>query len=354
MYALLVLLADWALFSRFLALPPGRLLVRLILIVMLTMMVAQVGSLVQFLYGDWLFISSWGTRDLFLATTLIKLPFAWVALPRMEFTKFFSLATLGNLAALLIFTPLLWLYPAIVGVHPDTLRDLERQAIDGGFEIRAAIEKFRINHGGQVPAYVFGGDDASWRGMSHRDRLLQEGLLEAYPRNPLHLHRAYMPGRQRWTLPGLFLGQKEKAFETLRTQWLPRVRHSSEPRFGLQGIRMGNQLSDPRVPVSLLPQALAPDQPVPLPGSFLYRAFDLNDDGQVESYVLMVFGAEGSSGLDVFRRSATDGDLALIGPTGSSPDQYQIATDGVPDGVIWVTYGGLLSIPGQSWGFDRP
>lgn len=337
-YALLTLLVDCVLFARFLDMPRPRLFVRLALITVLSLLVALVGSLIQFLYGDWLFIHSWGTRDLFLATTAIRLPFAFVALPRMEFPKFFSLVTLGNFIGTVLFTLLIWQMPAVIGLGPQTMRELETAAIANGSEIRAAIEKFRINHNGEVPAYLYGGDAVSWRGIVYGpDRLLQEGLLEQYPRNPLHLHRAYMPGRQVWTLPGLFLGTKTPEFTRVRDAWLPVIRREGEPRFGVQGVRMGNLVQhDGGADAYLRRTALPEGVEVPLPGGFLYQSFE-DGNGKPAGYVLAVVGAETTAGLDI----GTEYLFAL--PTPPTWSAWETKRDGIPDQVLWVTYGGFLA-----------
>jgi|GEM_PF-4849631 len=360
-FALITLAVDCVLFASTLDMPKPRLFVRLALITVLSLLVALVGSLIQFLYGDWLFINSWGTRDLFLVTTAIKLPFAFVALPRMEFPKFFSLVTLGNFIGTVLFTVLIWQMPWVIGLGPGTMRELEEDAIGNGHQIRAAIEKFRINHDGEVPAYLYGGDAVSWKGMPYSDRLLQEGLLEQYPRNPLHLHRAYMPGRQVWTLPGLFLGTKTPEFTKVRDAWLPVVRAKSEPRFGLQGVRMGNILADPVISMSALPiDAFNEERSLPLPGGFIYRASDTDQNGKPDSYILAVYGAETTAGLSSL----------ILSPPSTSEDRWREdgmsieaifaplapLLPGQDYRIIWITFGGPMSTkyPRTSFNYYQP
>lgn len=341
-FAAFGVLSDWLLWSRNLAMPPLRLLGRAVLITLLVAMCVLTFSLIQFLYGGWLFIHSWGTRDLFLAVALIKLPFAFLALPRMPFTKFFSLVILGTALATLLYTTLLYLAPAAAGIPLRSAAVLEDEAIGAAMDIRTALEKFRTNHGGAVPAYLYGGDAGSWRGHPRADRLLQEGHLEQYPRNPLHLHRAWIPGRQEWTFSGLFLGRKTPAFERVRSVWRHLFAAQLDPRFGLQGIRLGNVLSDPALPDSRRPGDYRLGyRGVPLPGGFFYRAYDLDGDGRPESYLIGVLGAEGNPGQDVYDATA-DALLSM-----NSAGHLAPAADGQPDGVIWIAGGGLLR--GYPW-----
>jgi len=273
--------------------------------------------------------------------TAIELPFAYVSLPRLPFTKFFSLVVLANLLATLVATAVLTWLPDAVGMRHYNTQTLESDVIENGEEIHAALEKFRANHGGEVPDYIYGGDEGSWHGQDRTDRLLQEGLLEVYPRNPFQVGRGYLRTRQEWTFVGLFFGIKLPAYLYLRDVWDSVFDSGREPRFGLKGIRMGNLLSDPLIKKSSDPQRYTLSlNGVRMPGSFFYRAYDLDSNGHDESYILGVIGAEATEGIDCY--DASD-DALLIDHSG----QLGVANDGKPDGVLWVVGGGKLN--GYPW-----
>ncbi|MEO7995246.1 MAG: hypothetical protein ABI743_12680 [bacterium] len=333
----LAVVLEWALYVRFLEMPPLRLLARCLVINALVMICAMTVSLSQFLFGDWPFLTSWGTRDLFLGFTMVELPIAWLILPRLPFTKYFSLVVLGNLTTIVVLTIILWGSPALLDISNLDVKNYEDETIDQGHVIQSAIEKFRTNHGGMVPDYVAGGDEGSWHGHGQTDRLLQEGLLEAFPVNPLHLGKGYLRPRQEWTLDGLFLGTKTPAFRELREHFHNLIDLEGEPRFGLKGLRMGNALSDPTIPTSKLPFDYRwSADPFRMPGSFIYRSFDLDNDGKRESYIFAVLGSEETPGMDIY---SAERDW-LVQPVGDG--HWHFVPDGKPDGVIWVTGGGLL------------
>lgn len=337
-YAALAVLLEWLFYGRFLEMPKGRLLGRVALINGAAGLAVLVGALTQFLYGDWLFIHSWGIRDIFLFTTLIEFPFAWIALPKLPFPKLFSLIVLANLLTSLVWLVLVWITPGILGFPLSTDAHLAKVEENLGI-IQSALEKYRTNHDGAVPAYIYGGDEGSWRWHEPQDRLLQEGLLEAYPKNPLHLGRGYLRPRQEWTLMGLFLGRKSPEYRALRDTWTPLIDTGLEPRFGIKGIRMGNVLSDPLIAGSSRPeQYRLGHNGNPMPGAFFYRAYDLDGNGTPESYLLGAIGSEDFAGSDVYD-AASDSLLRWIP---GEPNQLAPAADGVPDKVLLVKGGGRL------------
>ena len=341
LFTLLAILLEWAFYAQFLEMPRLRLLGRVVVINALAGAIVLLAALTQYLYGDWPFLHSWGTRDIFLFSTAIELPFAWVTLPKLPFPKFFSLVVIANFLATMVGTAILTWIPEAIGMRPYTTAELQQEAIDNGAQIHDAIEKFRTNHGGEVPIYIYGGDEGSWSGTGRTDRLLQEGLLEVYPKNPFHLGRGYLPTRQKWTFLGLFFGTKLPEYRLLRDAWMTLLDSGREPRFGIKGIRMGNLLSDPLVPMSSQPDRYTlAFNGQPMPGAFFYRAYDIDGDGRKESYLFGVLGPEGQPGIDCY-------DLKRDALLESRAGHLAPASDGQPDDVCWIVGGGRLA--GYPW-----
>lgn len=110
-------------------------------------------------------------------------------------------------------------------------------------DIRIAVERYSIDFGGSVPAYIFGGDLQGWdeetgcRALTEpatfelkppKDPLIEFGYLAEYPTNPFIIPGGGRTSTISWTGGSLNLGD-------------------GDVRFGWDGEKMGNCLDDPRL-----------------------------------------------------------------------------------------------------------
>ena len=98
---------------------------------------------------------------------------------------------------------------------------------------------------------------------------------------------------------------------------------------------MGNILSDQAIPTSSNWQDYhvyrgSKYSQFFLPGAFLYKAFDLDEDGRYDAYILAGFGSENIIGKDIYNQS--EDTVAYVVEGKLVPGR----SDRKPDGVIDV------------------
>lgn len=297
-------------------------------------------SITGWFAGHWPDIRNWALRDSFFLFLILKAPVFGFLFRRLGFQRVFTFHVLSNFASIITISLLFVYSPAMLGIKPLTVNQLDELARRRLLEIRDAIERYELNNG-YYPKYIWGGDNVSWSMAGKKpspDPLLSEGYLTAYPVNPLNLRKTYFEPRR---VPGwkeLWFGYKSDDFLHLRNLWAPIV--DSDPRFGIMGTKMGNILPDPTVPQSKLPGgARFLVQSRWLPGGFFYRSYDINKDGYPDAYILGVCGNETAQAtIDCY-------DYRLDTLTSEINGQLVLsAYDGIRDGVISRIHQGFEKI----------
>lgn len=247
-------------------------------------------SLTGWFLGWWPDIRNWALRDSFFLFFLVKAPIFAFLFRRWGMQRVFTLHVLSNFTSVIVLSLLFVYSPGVMAIRPVTQEALNDTAVRRLMEIRDAVERYHVAHG-YFPDYIWGGDIMSWGTRRPPDPLLSEGYLHAYPVNPLNLRKTWFEPRR---VPGwreLWFGYKSEEFLHLRNLWGPLV--ESEPRFGYRGTKMGNVLPDPRLPETLLPENVRfTIDGIWLPGGFFYRAYDLDDNGRADAYIMGVCGDE--------------------------------------------------------------
>lgn len=286
----------------------------------------------------WPFATSWGASQWFLLIVVSEfLPLAIIFGP-LGFRRVFILLVFANIISSILICYLLVYAPTALLIPSLEMEDYEYKVEDGIGVIKDGLERYFI-HNGEYPAYIYGGDQASWSVAGESlDPLLKKGYLESYPMNPYHLGRAYFAQRRRPGFNGFFWGMESDTFRELKKAWGPVV--EDDPRFGYRAIKMGNILSNPSIPTSSNWQDYhvyrgSKDHQFFLPGAFLYKAFDLDGDGKYDSYILAGFGSENTVGMDIYNQSEDTVTYMVAGKLvpGRSDRKH--------DGVIVVETGGF-------------
>lgn len=202
--------------------------------------------------------------------------------------------------------------------------------------IQIAVEKYSMDHS-EYPAYLLGGDKEGWDYYNANrlegaplliDPLIEFGYFTSYPENPFALRTS--PKRDRKVLK----------------EFIGRVRvdgnDSFDPRFGLNGDKMGNVLMEPFLFVEQRIERLK-GYPRMCPGQFYYRAYggiksieelegikiDNPDEYEPDfygHYILGAFGSIDTAGHDTIRWKDLDGSLPTEFPFISPENYYQLST----------------------------
>jgi hypothetical protein len=295
----------------------------------------------------WPDIRNWALRDTFFLFLVIKAPLFGFLFRRWGIQRIFTLHVLSNFASAMILSLIFVYSPWVMAVKPITVDDLNQRTIAKVREIQDAVESYHLTHG-YYPKYLWGGDLKSWGTGRSPDPLLNEGYLPAYPINPLNLRRTFFEPRR---VPGwkeLWFGYKSPDFLELRIVWQPIV--ENDPRFGYIGAKMGNVLPDPRIPDSELPEDVRLTRyGMWLPGGFIYRSYDLDENGYADAYILGVCGDESSQATvdcyDARTDSLTRNINGVIVPS---------AYDRIRDGVIYLHKRGFPEYGGPREGEPVP
>jgi hypothetical protein len=190
-------------------------------------------------------------------------------------------------------------------------------------EIQVALEQYAVDHGGQYPPYLIGGEgrhsvvvDESANAFTNiqdctdkallADPLLRKGYLQAYPKNP-------------FVSNGLAIHRFQKdVLDPLRNGTEDAKLHGT--RFGAECNLMGSVIADNRYPGSYADFGYpfydtyekGNNKPRPfLPGEFFYRSSSVpiivnaeNGNGQimheVQDYMLGGYGSIRTRGRDIF------------------------------------------------------
>jgi hypothetical protein len=229
--------------------------------------------------------------------------------------------------------------------------------------IQLSIERYAVDHGGQYPPYLIGGQgkyseymegganafinikDCPDRSMLS-DPLLREGYIEAYPKNPFATNGAAIHRFQVDLSDTLHNGMKEAKI------------HGT--RFGPYCTLMGNVLADNRYTEFTVRDDKGvehtyptfanvnypfhdlweTDRPKPfLPGEFFYRSYSLPviENGvereDIEAYMLGAYGSIRTKGKDVIGPDPTG--VNDVTPFGAAPNMYG-NPNGIRDGIILV------------------
>lgn len=243
--------------------------------------------------------------------------------------------------------------------------------------IQLAVERYAVDHDGQRPAYLIGGqgkysqfvegvesDSISFinpqtcpKRSTLSDPLLREGYIEAYPKNPFAGNGA-----------SIHLFQIDKGDPLYNGS---NVGVSEGTRFGPYCNLMGNVMADYRRSTFAIIDSkgvryeyptycniLYPcsdmwktDKPTPfLPGEFFYRSRSVKviENGmereEIQDYMLGAYGAIRTKGKDVIGPDPTGENL--VTPFGIGPKDYG-NPNGIRDGVILVLTPGWDE-PGQT------
>jgi hypothetical protein len=294
-------------------------------------------SMTGWFFGLWPDIRNWALRDSFFLFLVLKAPTFGFLFRRWGFQRIFTLHVLSNFTSAIVLSLLFIYSPRVLGIIPVTVDILNDRAIARLQEIKGAIEDYNLAHG-YYPKYLWGGDMASWRSRGTApspDPLLKEGYLPAYPVNPLNLRRTYFEPRREPGWRELWTGAKSEDFLQVRGLWAPIV--EEDPRFGVQGTKMGNILPDPTMPETMLPGEIRMAiQERWLPGGFFYRSYDLNKDGYADAYIMGVCGDETKQAtVDCY--DARLDTLTTVMDGQIVPSAY----DGIRDGVIYRIHQGF-------------
>ncbi len=204
--------------------------------------------------------------------------------------------------------------------------------------IQNAVEKYAARHG-EYPPYVLGGDYDGWekyKAEHHGDEnllldpLIEGGYLFAYPKVSYKAHTKYR-------------GKNARIVDRFVEEAGKLSGGSFDPRFGLNGDRMGNVLSEPIIFVKQVIPELE-GYPRLCPGMFYYKALgtEISDEEEADSEIISlsdikykkynayVIGGMGDSdmyGLDTIRWLDGDGTLPDSFPYISRNSYYATAPD---------------------------
>ncbi len=286
---------------------------------------------------DWPFITSWGLAQWFLVIIVSEfLPMAAI-FGDLGFKRLFTLLIFSNFVSTIVLCLLILYIPQALEIESLDIDYYKEDVFDGIAIIKDALERYKANNG-EYPAYIYGGDQISWQTAGEPlDPLLREGYLEVYPTNVYNLGRSYYFPRRVRSFAGVFWGLESEKFKDLKKVWGPVV--NKDPRFGYRGTKMGNILSDSRIPLSMNWFDLAVYRGTAkqyfLPGAFLYRSYDLDGNGLYDSYILAGFGSEETQGEDIFNQKL--GTVAYMVDGKLVPG----SRDRMRDGVIIIETGGF-------------
>ncbi len=249
--------------------------------------------------------------------------------------------------------------------RPHGYRDKAREAEvkSNLHNIQLSIERYAVDHGGQYPPYLIGGQgkysefvegsvnafinikDCTDRSMLS-DPLLREGYIEAYPRNPFATNGAAYHRFQ------LDIG------DGLRNSAEEAQMHGT--RFGPYCVLYGNVMADNRYTEFTIrddkgvehtyptfanvnypfSDIWKTDKPKPfLPGEFFYRSYSLPviekgvEREDIETYMLGAYGSIHTKGKDVIGPDPTD--VNDVTPFGAAPNMYG-NPNGIRDSIILV------------------
>ncbi len=299
-------------------------------------------SMMGWFNGWWPDIRNWALRDSFFLFLILKAPVFIFIFRRWGMQRIFTLHVLSNFVSALVLSMLFVYAPTVLAIRPLSVEHLNKLAESRVGEIKSAIEEYYTTHG-YYPRYIWGGDIKGWDTGPSPDPLLNEGYLTAYPVNPLHLRKTYFVPRRTAGLKALWFGFKSSDFLHVRNLWEPIV--EQDPRFGYRGTKMGNILPDPRYIETISPAPVDFRLEVQgrwLPGGFIYRSFDLDDDGLADAYILGVCGDENAQATIDCYDARVDRLTAII-----DNRVVPYARDGRRDGVIYREKRGFISRPGQ-------
>ena len=202
--------------------------------------------------------------------------------------------------------------------------------------IKIGLEKYREEHG-QYPAQLLGGDKEGWDYYNANrpdgtpylvDPLIEFGYFDSYPENPF--------------TGGSLPRNDKKALREFRKRVRAEGDGPFDPRFGLNGDKMGNVLMEPFLFVKQRDKSLK-GYPRLCPGQFYYRAYggiksieeldgigiDNPDEYKPDFYGYFILGAFGSidtTGHDAIRWKDLDGNLPMEFPYISPDNYYQSPT----------------------------
>jgi hypothetical protein len=198
-----------------------------------------------------------------------------------------------------------------------------------------AIDEYRKEYG-EYPPFLLGGDKEGWdyynahrpQGSPFRyDPLLSAGIMTSYPANPFNEASKWAERADR------------KAFDEFKLLIEGANGDLFDPRFGLNGDKMGNALMEPFIFIGRGDRK-SEYYPRMCPGQFYYKGFGASGlkrelksleeklplenyhDKPYKGYVLGVFGSVETTGLDTIRWLDMSGNLSEEFPYVSETDYY--------------------------------
>lgn len=259
----------------------------------------------------------------------------------------------------IVFLFLIIIGNALSGSFRSKRKGTEAEVISSCHTIQIALEDYARDNG-EYPAFLLGGDKEGWDYYNdHRpegtpyliDPLIESGHLISYPENLFALRTS--PKRDRKVLKG----------------FIERVRadgnNTFDPRFGLNGDKMGNVLLEPFLFVEQRDEDLK-GYPRMCPGQFYYRAYggiksiedlegiEIDNPDEYEPdfyghYILGAFGSIDTTGHDSIRWKDLDGYLPTEFPYISPDDYYQSST-----GVATEIHLRLPEVVGSEYYYTPP
>jgi hypothetical protein len=216
--------------------------------------------------------------------------------------------------------------------------DIENEVKRGIWEIYEALWEYKLDHGG-YPEMIYGGDEKGWEFYNANlpegkepltDPLIEGGYLKFYPYNPfIRINPRYEDSGLVTYRKGVLEFQQELTSRPF------------DPRFGVDGDRMGNALLEPYIFVG----PGGSDKPRHMrlcPGQFFYRTYGLYDTpeelelpepiaelrrrfmgNRCPAYIIGAFGALDTEGGDVIRWTDMNGYVPPEFPY-TYEDQYYV------------------------------
>jgi type II secretory pathway pseudopilin PulG len=206
--------------------------------------------------------------------------------------------------------------------------------------VRTAIDTYHDRFG-YYPASLSGG--SSDQPASLTDPLIASGILESYPANPFAPYLRCLRFNWEFLLTGIGPATSQVSLDNPTDQWearwFPIIK--KDPRFGATEKRIlcANGICEQFDFKTLTLTKYTMNGNDYIPGCFFYKAYDFNNDGLADDYILGVFGWPGGSGtseIDLIDRRTGNISLALDSQGRIGPGQ----SDGVPEPVLALYAGG--------------
>lgn len=232
------------------------------------------------------------------------------------------------------------------------------------WNVQLSVERYALDHDGHYPEFLIGGEYTE--GEASPDPLFR-GYLEGYPRNEAarrslqepdsEYMRDYIKLRSKypWLIGAHYYWSDPDDIAELQRRYGDYYDGAEAPsRFGEHYTLMGNIAADHRFPDAQWGYPYWERRTgsrdlltVDLQGQFYYKVLYRPGSDQPDGYILMVFGSYADDGMDAFTTVSGGHELDGRLPDGSGVGmgvpvipQPGLESDGKPDGVLLVLFGG--------------